>query len=279
MQLRVKTYVELIEYIATFNRGAIDVLVIEGTAGAGKSSILRETMKASSKEEGKDYAWLEGRITAAAMYHRLYEHRDVPIILDDIDGLYRDKECVNLLKCLCNTWAEKTLMWNTMQRLNKQGGNAPTSFKTTSKVCIITNSWKSLNKNVGAIEDRGLLIFFRPDAQEVHQYVKNTLGNLPEIFDEEIFEFIGSNLSIIAEPSIRHYRNALQLKKGDANWKKVLIESFGLNENEMEVLQLCADKSLSHNQRSELFASRLKKSGRTYWRTKTDLKTRGLDLD
>jgi len=129
------------------------------------------------------------------------------------------------------------------------------------------------------VEDRGLLILFHPDADEIHAYVKNSLGNIPDVFDGEVYEFIGQNLHIIKEPSIRHYRNANQLKKAGTNWKEVLIESFGLTDNEMCVMKLCQDKTLSHNSRASKFAAELGKSERTYWRVKADLETHGIVLE
>ncbi len=272
MQNRVGAYSELVKWVEVFNTGHIDVLIIEGTAGAGKSSIVKQGYKDKSD---KEYCWLEGRTTAAALYQRLYDNRDIPIIIDDVDGLYRDKECVNLLKCLCQTEDQKRVMWNTMTRIK---GGTPPEFTTRSKVCIITNCWRALNKHVGAVQDRGLLILFHPPATEVHRYVREELGHLPGVYDPVVYDFIGVNLGIIAEPSIRHYRNAIKLREGGMDWQSVLIESFGLTDNQMMVLKLCKDGSLSHNQRAEIFAKELSLSSRTYWRTKTDLEERGMKL-
>jgi len=280
MQHRIGKYTELREYVETFNKGALDILIIEGSAGAGKSSIVKEVINNHSTFMGglpKEYLWLEGRTTAAALYVQLYHHRDMPVIIDDVDGLYRDKEAVNLLKCLCQTWEEKSVQWNTMQKL-KVGG-IPHEFKTKSKVVVITNCWKTLNKHVGAIQDRGVLLLFHPSGEEVHKYVKDVLGGRSDIFDEEVYSFIEKNLGIIKEPSVRHYKIALQLKSVGMDWKKALIESFGLTENDMLVLTLCKDASLSHNQRAVEFAKILNKSERTYWRTKADLEAKGLDLN
>lgn len=287
MQLRIGSYQKLREYVKIYNQGALDILIIEGLAGTGKSSIVKQVVSLKpldgSLRDDNEYCWLEGRTTAAALYERLYQNRDLPIVIDDVDGLYRDKECVNLLKCLCQTWEEKTVMWNTMTKMK---GGTPPDFKTKSKVCIITNNWKSLNKHVGAVQDRGLLILFHPSAEEVHDYVQRELGKLPGIFDQEIYDFIGANLAIIADPSVRHYRNAIQLKqaslKNDSaksiDWQEVLIESFGLNDNEMLVLKLCKEENISHNERATLFAEILGKSERTYWRVKADLEQRGMKL-
>lgn len=265
-------YPELKEWVSVFNAGGVDILIIEGTAGAGKSSIVKQGYRGKRPNE---FLWLEGRMSAASFYQKIYNHRDLPIIIDDVDGLYRDKESVNLLKCLCQTNEEKHVAWNTMTPIR---GGTPPEFTTKSKVLIITNSWKSLNKHVGAVQDRGVLLLFNPKATEIHRYVKEELGHLPEIYNQEVYGFIGDNLDIITDPSIRHYRNALKLKDAGINWRVVLIESFGLNENQMCVLKLCQDANMPDNQRAEEFAKTLGLSTRTYWRTKSDLRKRGMKL-
>lgn len=269
VQKRVDRYDELSQWVETFTSGALDIMIIEGAAGTGKSSIVKQSLGTAAI---KNHCWIEGRISAVCLYEKLYDHRDLPIYIDDVDGLYRDKECVNILKCLCQTENEKTIMWNTHSRQLK----AAREFQTKSKVCIITNSWRMLNKHVGAVQDRGLLIMFHPPADEIHNYVATKLRDVPYVYDDEIYDFIGENMCIIAEPSIRHYRNSLQLKKANMPWKDVLVESFGLNDNQMMVMKLEGIPGLSANQRADEFARRLSKSPRTYWRIRQDLRDRGI---
>lgn len=270
MQKRVSEYVELVRWVNLFNQGGLEIMIIEGLAGTGKSTISRNSL---TGVPNKDYLWIEGRISAICLYEKLYNHRDLPVFIDDVDGLYRDRECVNILKCLCQTWQEKTIMWNTK---SMSRGMSTTEFTTKSKVCILTNSWKALNKHVGAVEDRGLLIKFHPTADEVHRYVREDLGNIPDVYDEEVFDFMSHHIGIITEPSIRYYRNAINLKRLNADWRETLIESFGLTDSEMCVLKLEQASGLSANERSEKFATMLKKSSRTYWRIRRDLKERGI---
>ena len=271
MQKRVKEYDELQQWVNVFNQGKLDIMIVEGNAGTGKSTITRDALK---NTDIKEYCWLEGRISAVCLYEKLYEHRDHPIFIDDVDGLYADKQCVNLLKCLCQTSIDKTIAWNT-----KAIKGIPKDFVTRSHVCIITNSWKSLNKHVGAVQDRGLLLLFHPTAECIHSYVGDELMD-SEWFDDDIFIFIGQHLSIVAEPSIRHYRNAKRLKDAGMNWREVLVESFGLSEIEALVLKLIAGtadgQSISYNEQAVRFSAISGKSERTYWRIKADLETKGV---
>ncbi len=111
--------------------------------------------------------WIEGNATPFGMYAKLYRHRDEFVVIDDVDALYADRSGVRLLKCLCQTEEEKAVAWHSDARtLERQG--IPREFTTKSRVVIISNDWKTLNKNVAALQDRGHVVFFEPSAAEVH---------------------------------------------------------------------------------------------------------------
>ena len=102
------------------------------------------------------------------MYTKLYRYRDKFVVIDDVDSLYADRNGVRLVKCLCQTEPEKTVAWHSAARpLEREG--IPREFVTTSRVIIICNDWKSLNRNVMALQDRGHTLVFEPTAEEVHQ--------------------------------------------------------------------------------------------------------------
>lgn len=254
MQKLVTTYDELGSLVKVFNDDKLEIMIVEGSAGIGKSSIIRKNRPTTGS------VWLEGRVSAYMLFETLSENADLPVFIDDVDGLCRDKDSINILKCVCQTEPIRTVMWNTKATQTK-------SFDTKSKVLIITNSWASLNKHIGAVEDRGLLVKFKPTSHEVHEHIKG-------IFDEEVYDFIGEHLQLIHEPSIRLYRTASQLKCLD--WKGMLIESFGIKkETWMCVLKLRAVHS-SENEKAELFEKQTGKSIRTYWRIKLELERKGI---
>src|SRR6202142_3163366 len=89
---------------------------------------------------------------AFGIYLQAHEHRNQPIVLDDVDGLYRDRQGIRLLKTLCQTDKVKTVSWHTAVATRL---GIPRQFSTTSKVAIIANQWTSLNPDVAALEDPG----------------------------------------------------------------------------------------------------------------------------
>src|SRR5271166_4611335 len=140
------------------------------------------------------------------MYVRLYRHRDQFVVIDDVDALYSDRSGVRLLKCLCQTEEEKAVAWHSDARsLERQG--IPREFTTKSRVVIISNDWKTLNKNVAALQDRGHVLLFQPSVAEVHA---------------QAGKWFAANLHRIHEPSLRHYVRARELKAAGIDWTDVL---------------------------------------------------------
>ena len=149
------------------------------------------------------------------MYVKLYRHRDEFVVIDDVDSLYADKSGVRLLKCLCQTEEEKSVAWHTDARsLEKHG--IPREFTTTSRVIIICNDWKTLNKNVAALQDRGHVLLFEPSAAEVHRQAGTW------------FDDAGNLCLVRGQPApgpravVRHYVRARELKAAGMDWTEVL---------------------------------------------------------
>jgi hypothetical protein len=164
--------------------------------------------------------WIEGNATPFGMYAKLYRHRDQFVVIDDVDALYADRSGVRLLKCLCQTEEEKAMAWHSDARsLERQG--IPREFTTRSRVVIISNDWKTLDKNVAALQDRGHVLFFQPGAAEVHRQAGTWFD------DPEIYDWFAANLHRVREPSLRHYVRAKELKSAGMDWTEVLAAEAG----------------------------------------------------
>jgi hypothetical protein len=145
--------------------------------------------------------WIEGNASPFGMYVQLYRHRDQFVVIDDVDALYAERSGIRLLKCLCPTEEEKAVAWHSDARsLERQG--IPREFTTKSRVVIISNDWRTLNKNVAALQDRGQVLFFQPGAAEVHRQARTWFD------DPEIYQGFAAHLHRMREPSLRHYVRA-----------------------------------------------------------------------
>lgn len=206
--LYISTYEKLGSYLRAFARGHLNLVILVGERGLAKSRTVRAILKGS-------VCWIEGNATPFGMYEELYRHRDQFVVIDDMDTLYADKSGIRLLKCLCQTEEEKTVAWHSdARRLEKHG--IPREFTTRSRVIIICNDWKTLNRNVAALQDRGHVLVFQPSAFEVHRSAEAWFT------DEEIYDWFASNLHRVCEPSLRLYVRARELKAAGMDWTEVL---------------------------------------------------------
>lgn len=209
--LAIKTYDELSRYIKAFGAGHLNLLIVLGDPGLAKSQTVRQTL-------GSNACWIEGNASAFGMYRALWENRNRLVVLDDVDTLYADRSAVRLLKCLCQTDEEKRLAWHTASTVMDRDG-IPRKFTTRSRVVIIANEWKTLDRNVAAIQDRGHVIRFEPSTDEVHRRVAEWFD------DQEILQWFGDHLHLVHPPSMRHYVRAAELKRAGLEWETVLMSN------------------------------------------------------
>jgi hypothetical protein len=208
--IRLTTYADLEKIAAAFAHGNLKLLILVGSHGLGKSRIVRQALR------GRPVCWLEGNTSAFGLYCQLWHHRWDPVVLDDLDGLYASPDGIRLLKCLTQSEPLKRVSWYT-DAATLQRDDIPQQFSTTSPVAIITNEWKTLNRDVAALQDRGHLVIFRPSAQEVHA------RTAAWFWDQEIFDFWAERLQVLREPSMRHYVAAWELKQAGLDWKSLAL--------------------------------------------------------
>jgi hypothetical protein len=206
--LILKSYAELESYVDAFAQGHLNLLILVGPPGVAKSRTVRARL-------GDTACWLEGNATAFGIYTELYRHRDAFVVIDDVDSLYSDRNGIRLCKCLCQTDEVKSVAWHSAVRVLEKAG-IPRQFETRSRVIIISNDWKTLNRNVAALQDRGHVLAFCPTASEVHQKAVQWFQ------DQEILAWFESNLARISEPSLRLYVRAAELKRSGLEWRDVI---------------------------------------------------------
>ena len=170
------------------------------------------------------------------MYLQLFRNRDRFVVIDDVDSLYSDRNGIRLLKCLCQTEEEKSVAWHSAARVLKRRG-IPREFVTKSRVIIICNDWRTLNRNVAALQDRGHVLVFRPTAEEVHQKASRVVQRRgdPGVVRRTIF---------IAFPNHRcsSILRAAELKRAGMEWTEILPLTPE-NTRKRIVMELKADTS------------------------------------
>jgi hypothetical protein len=179
---------------------------------------------------------------------------------------YSNREGVRLLKSLTQTELQKSVSWHT-DAATLAREEIPREFRTSSRVAIITNEWKTLNRNVAALQDRGHLVIFEPSSLEVHRRTADWF------WDREIFDFIGERLHLISEPSMRHYVAAWELKQAGIDWRSLVL-SRCLSGKALLVAQLKASPDYaSEAERVRAFVARGGGSRATYFNLSKRLQT------
>jgi hypothetical protein len=237
----IETYRELETFVDAFARGCLNLVIVCGRAGVGKSSAVR-------KRVGPQAKMLHGTATPFGIYVAAYQHRDDLIVLDDVDGLTASPQGVRLLKSLTQTDAVKTVSWESeagaLRRLQ-----IPKSFETRSHVAILANSLSSSN-DAGALEDRGHVLEFAPSASEVHRQASNWFR------DQEVFDFIATHLHLMPCHSLRTYTKASELKRAGLPWQSAVLEQC-LSGKALEVEKLlCDPRFQSEEDRARAFTER-----------------------
>jgi hypothetical protein len=202
------TYAGLDRHVRAFARGTFNLLILLGAPGLQKSRVVRDALP--------DACWIECHATPLGIYRRLWECRDEPVVIDDVDSLHANRAAVRLLKALCQTEPRKTIAWESdAPALRRE--EIPRRFSTSSRVLIVANDWRTLNANVAALEDRGHVLAFEPAALEVH------LRTATWFWDQEVFDWIGTHLHLITRPSMRHYHAAWEQKQAGLEWRENML--------------------------------------------------------
>jgi hypothetical protein len=265
--IRLSTYAQLELYLSKFARGELGLVLLLGRHGTGKSEGVRRTLSIPDQVGRERVLYVEGHMQPFGLYRQLWDHRDQPVVLDDLDRLYADPDCVRLLKPLCNTVPERRLHWLTNRTTNE--GGLPPSFTTSSSVILIANEWRSLNPNVRALEDRAIILHFCPANEEVHRKVGGWFD------DAEVYEFLAKLMPLIPVVSMRHYCKGSQLRRaGLADWRTSLLQMVVQDGRAAGVLAALHDPELhSEQERVARFTALTGASRATYFRIKARLAT------
>ena len=267
----VTTYEQLDRYLGKFSSDELGLVLLLGRPGTGKSESVKRAVSVpdgtadDARRPGGSPLYVEGHMQPFGLYRQLWEFRNRPIVLDDLDRLYADPDCVRLLKPLCNTVKQKRLHW--LSNLTMNEGHLPSSFVTSSNVILIANEWKSLNPNVRALEDRAIILHFDPSNEEVHRKVREWLD------DPEVYAFIGEVMALAPALSMRHYCKGSQLRRaGLDDWRTSLLRMLIADAREACVLAVQHDPRFqSERERVEEFIASTRCSRATYFRLKSRL--------
>jgi hypothetical protein len=279
--LIVTEYEELRQLVLAFANGHHELITIVGDGGIGKSELVKRTML--TVIGAQKWALIKGKHSPLDLYQKLLEHALLPLVFDDLDGLFLKPDNVALLKCVCDTTPVKVVEWGSTHVAFRKGEPPlPPRFESISRVLIIANEWQSLRNNVVALQDRGVLVIFKPSALEVHREI----ARAGWFDDVDVFEFLGRNLFLVTQPSFRLYITARSHKHAGLDWKGLILRTIESEADAKLVLvaRLLADSRFDTLKAPETARERAFKrqgggSRATYHRYKSELSERRGDFD
>lgn len=224
--IHIDSYKELTAFVAAFERGHLNMIVICSRGGLGKSEEARRTL------DGGDIVAIGGHVTPLKLYELLYKGRDRPVVFDEIDGLLADPKHVGLLKQLCETRKTKKIMWASGDRRAAEIDGGVGYFNTASHVLMLCNSFKALSANVAALKTRAMVVLFTPPAAEILAKIK-TFGD-----DAQIMAFLEQFHQGIPDFSLRTYRILDDLKRAGLDWCKYALDETNIPPKVIEVADL-----------------------------------------
>jgi hypothetical protein len=261
----VRTYRDFYTEIDAFEHGERNLLIVVGPPGTSKSTAARQRLK--------DARTIQGGSTPYRLYQELFEHRDRPVVLDDADKVFRNRDGVFLLKLLTQTERTKTLQWNSTTPEIRRG-DLPAEFGTTSRTMIVANSWPSDDPDIAAVESRGHLLYFAPSFQEMHRFA-GAFG-----LDPEVYGFIGEHLPYFDRLDLRLYFKAGEVKATGVRtgqpgvWQEYVRRQI-MDAEKRVALDLLSDGNFgSDNVRSKEFSRITGMSPRAFYRYRDDIALR-----
>lgn len=107
------TYAQLALFLRKFAEGHLGLLILLGRPGTGKTyqtklalgALAESTSSQAVNPLPEQVLYVEGHVQSFGLYQKLWQFRDRTVVLDDLDRLYADPDCVRILKPLLETGA------------------------------------------------------------------------------------------------------------------------------------------------------------------------------
>lgn len=216
--------------------GANRSLIISGKAGVGKSFGVNKIVK----EYSDNPVFVTGYARATGLYRTLYENRfeGSTIVLDDIDAIFSDEQCLNVLKHACDSSDKRMIHWLTESNMKDEDGEfLPKNYEFEGNIIFITNkdlpeianSGSKIAPHIEAMISRSLYVDVgmrhpREAIARIKQVIKNfnMLENLNDTQKQELIQWIEENQMRLRDLSLRTAKKLSTLMETSTDkWKQL----------------------------------------------------------
>ena len=221
---RHKKYVLLDESLKALKNKTINLLILSGEAGIGKSHTTIEYLKNNKI----NYKYIHSYVTPLYFYKLLFENRNRDIIVfDDLEGI-NDPKTISMIKSLCwsyNKEQKEVSYQSTSDKL--KDNNLKESFKTNIRVVLIFNN---IPNEFKAIVNRAITLNFDFNFQEKLQIFEDF--KVKANIEQEVLDYVSAKCTNATRNlSIRSLVILSDLKRNGFNFKDFAEEILNIDEN------------------------------------------------
>lgn len=132
-----EAYSILSTFIRHIANGKCRGLLLNGPAGIGKTNSVSRLL---DQHGTQSYKIVAGNMSIFNLYIELYRHREQGeiIVLDDIDGVFKQIDGINILKAATDTTKQRRISWATSNPMLKIWG-IPKAFDYNGGIIVISN--------------------------------------------------------------------------------------------------------------------------------------------
>ena len=231
-------------YVDMVSHQILPSAVICGGAGLGKTATVIKTVKKTglidldeltpgSAITRRGFSHVKGKMTAKALFRKLYELRNGHVIIfDDCDSILQNDDAINILKAALDSYETRRVTWGAEIRGDD---DLPRSFVFEGSVVIISNL--GIQKIDDAILSRSQVASMQMTLSEVIDYM-TTLVQTEEDFQpdysmEEKMEVIDYLAEIAKNPkyrkceiNLRHLIIGLKQMRMFQDWKRMVLNKL-----------------------------------------------------
>jgi hypothetical protein len=225
--------------------GRIRACTLCGPPGMSKTYMVKRCMYFAGMEPGKDFIVAKGSvITVKDFFVFVYENRDKILVLDDFDSPLTDRDMVNMLKAMMDSYGQRRVFLPktiTDQEQSVSKGqvpipsSVPTRFDFEGRVILVTNIKKGgVDK---AIKSRAIPLEVNFNAKRMLNILQKMMKHMepkeaPMKMKQEVFNYIMQLYK--KKPDIiinfRNYHDAVCLRLGiSEGWKECVKEMVEFN--------------------------------------------------
>lgn len=263
------------EYVRAVARGYIDALILVSEGGLGKSWITVKTLAEEGLAEGKDYAVLTTFSTPLQLYHKIYEHRDKLLVLDDVEGIVSNRTALSIVKsALWSATPRRIVQYNSTTEKLK----APESFEFTGRMILCMNELPN-NAVARALRSRAVYYEIRLPHERVVELMREIAdsrkdGPLTEGERREVADYIARTSTPATNLDLRTVVKACGLRafsKNNGGGWEAMVDGMLERDEELELLVELAGSGGTVGEQARRWTNITGRSRATFFRRKSGL--------